>query len=218
MKRTSKFIVAALLLAGGTLFAQDNAQGTEPDGKINRRPGSSVDITVKQAEEITISGKLSLDQGFIALQSDGKNYYLRGINRFAGFIDGLKEGAEVTLKGFAVNTRKEDAVLFMANKLTINGRDYDLVPQFLSDGRRNRAESDAEKNRQVPSGPSYRRYRQHNNRGPQGIPSPGPGMRQRYGRGFNHGMIPRQSPTLRMYRFIPEKRKQENAPLPEGKK
>jgi hypothetical protein len=42
-----------------------------------------------------------LVNGMIAVQSGGKTYYVGGLNRLIGFIDGLKEGASVKLEGYA---------------------------------------------------------------------------------------------------------------------
>ncbi|MDR1900735.1 MAG: hypothetical protein LBQ88_00430 [Treponema sp.] len=237
MKRMGKIIISAvLLLAGGALFAQDNnSQGAEQNGGINRRPRQtpSVNITTRQAEELTISGKLSLVKGRIALQSGGTTYYLAGIDRLMGFIDGLKEGAEVTLEGFALNTQEEGAMLFRTGKLSINGKDYDLVPQLLSDARPDSAgETDAGRNRQGKggNGPRQRGFSMQFNswRHPGMTPPPCPGMTQPYGRNFNHGrqgFTPQRNQfrqELRQYRELKLKelkeKKQEHTPVPEENK
>jgi hypothetical protein len=229
MKRMSKVMISAvLLMAGGALFAQNNSQGTEQGVRINRRPRQpsvSITTTARQAEELTISGKLSLVKGRIAIQSGGTTYYIAGINRFAGFIDGLKEGADVTLKGFAIKTREEDTMLFRAGKLTINGRDYDLVPEFLSDARENEAdETDAEKERQE----KYHRSPRQKNFSRQFYFRNHPGMIHRYGRGVNPGMMLRPGLAPQRNRFRQELRqywelrqedkKQESTIIPEEKR
>ncbi|MDR2096699.1 MAG: IpaC/SipC family type III secretion system effector [Treponema sp.] len=210
MKRMSKVIIAVTLLtAGGTLFAQNNPQGTEQSAGTNRKPGrTSVSITTKtlRPEELTISGKLSLVNGMIAMQSGGTTYYITGIDRLAGFIDGLQEGAEVTLKGFAIKTGKEGAALFRAGKLTINGRDYELVPRFSSDARQDEAgKTDADKDVQKKGSLRHRNFsrRFYFRNHPGMILLPGPGMMQHHGWRFNPGM---------------RQKKQDNTAVPEEKK
>jgi hypothetical protein len=81
---------------------------------------------------VTVSGALSLARGQIVLREDEDIYVIMGLGRFIGFIDGLKEGAEVTLDGFVRTGREDTNIHFLlANKLTIDGREYDdLAPPF----------------------------------------------------------------------------------------
>jgi len=79
-------------------------------------------------ETVTVAGKLALVNGRIAVQSQDAVYYVRGIQRLVGFVDGLKEGAQVSLEGYARNLDRENAKVMMASRLTIGGRSYDLVP------------------------------------------------------------------------------------------
>ena len=79
------------------------------------------------AEMVTIDGTLQLVEGHIAVVTEGKTYFVNGLQRLIGFIDGLKENAELRLEGAAT------AVPFNANarflwvtKLTFNGKTYDL--------------------------------------------------------------------------------------------
>jgi hypothetical protein len=78
-------------------------------------------------EKTTISGALGIAKGAIALKSGNDTYYVMGLNRFIGFIDGLKEGAQVTLEGYALTSpRNGEVKTFRVTKLTLNGKDYDL--------------------------------------------------------------------------------------------
>jgi hypothetical protein len=53
-----------------------------------------------------------------------------GIDRLVGFIDGLKEGAAVSLEGWAFPLpRSENEQIFRAEKLTLNGKEYELGPR-----------------------------------------------------------------------------------------
>jgi hypothetical protein len=106
------------LAAGGVLFAQTR-------DRQNRGPG----FPGAPPEKISISGDLQLIQGMIALNSGNITYYIMGIGRLAGFIDGLKEGASVTLEGYVrAHPRDPETRFFRAVKLTLNGKNYDLSP------------------------------------------------------------------------------------------
>jgi len=80
------------------------------------------------APKTTISGTLGLSNGRISVVSGNITYYVRGLGRFVGFIDGLKEGAQVSLEGYASAPRVEgrSARLFNPVKLTLNGKDYEV--------------------------------------------------------------------------------------------
>ncbi|MDR1099142.1 MAG: hypothetical protein LBL28_01540 [Treponema sp.] len=114
MKRTGFFL--ALLCAAGILFAQT----ANPPG-----PG----FGRGEAEKTAISGNLGISSGMISLESGGTLYYVIGLNRFIGFIDGLKEGAAVSLEGYAFEApRLSGAMLFRVTELRLSGKSYDLSP------------------------------------------------------------------------------------------
>jgi hypothetical protein len=96
------FLLAAII--GGSIFAQSNAPTT------------------------TIRGTLGLSNGRISVVSGNIIYYVRGLERFVGFIDGLKEGAQVSLDGYttapAIEGQKDR--LFYPVKLTLNGKNYEV--------------------------------------------------------------------------------------------
>ncbi|GHV38467.1 hypothetical protein AGMMS49546_08910 [Spirochaetia bacterium] len=78
-------------------------------------------------ETMTLSGALGIRQGRIAIEKEGQTWYVRGLDRFIGFIDGLKEGAVVTLEGRGVKSAREENTGFLqVTKLTLNGKTYDL--------------------------------------------------------------------------------------------
>ena len=101
-----KIVLLCLFTAiiGGSIFAQSNAPTT------------------------TIRGTLGLSNGRVAVVSGNITYYVRGLGRFVGFIDGLKEGAQVSLDGFAsaptVEGQKDR--LFYPVTLTLNGKSYEV--------------------------------------------------------------------------------------------
>jgi len=102
-----KKIVLVCLFAAiicGSVFAQLNTQTT------------------------TIRGTLGLSNGRISVVSGDITYYVTGLARLVGFIDGLKEGAQVSLDGYASAPRVEgqNNRLFYPVKLTLNGKVYEV--------------------------------------------------------------------------------------------
>jgi len=80
------------------------------------------------AEKVTVSGSLAVAHGMPALKSGDVTYLLGGINRFIGFIDGLKEGAQVTIEGSALTSPKNNNLkILRLSKLTLNGKSYDMA-------------------------------------------------------------------------------------------
>jgi hypothetical protein len=78
-------------------------------------------------EKTSVSGTLGIAKGSIALKSGDDTYSVMALNRFVGFIDGLKEGAQVNLEGYAFTVpRNAEGKVFRVTKLTLNGKDYDL--------------------------------------------------------------------------------------------
>jgi hypothetical protein len=115
MKKIVLMCLLAALIAG-SVFAQFN---TQPNAPAN--PPAATPTT-------TIKGTLGLSNGRIAVVSGNITYYVRGLERFVGFIDGLKEGAQVTLEGYAAPARVEGQKerLFHPVKLTLNGKTYEV--------------------------------------------------------------------------------------------
>lgn len=103
MKKTV-FIFLLATAAGGILFAQ-----TPP-------------------ETSTVSGTLGLSAGRIVVKSGTLVYYTRGLERLIGFIDGLKDGAQVTIEGYVpVPVTEGQTERFISPvKLTLNGKSYEV--------------------------------------------------------------------------------------------
>jgi hypothetical protein len=173
MKKITMLFMMVLLAAG--IFAQD------AQTRNNRqRPEAA---PPKPPETVTLSGSLVLVNGRIALQSGSDVYYVTGIQQLIGFVDGLKEGAQVSLEGYSRSFNKtETTKLLLATKLTIGGKSYDLAPE----GR-------------IGNGPQANGPRPDVNRGPtagprgnQGMPcwgAGGPGPR-RQGQGSRNNNRP----------------------------
>jgi hypothetical protein len=88
---------------------------------------SAQNIVRTNVETTTISGKLALVNGLIAVQNGDETYFALGFHHLINFIDGLKEGAEVTLEGYLMPvTLDAENQYFMSTKLTLNGKSYEL--------------------------------------------------------------------------------------------
>jgi len=103
MKKIVLFCLFTAII-GGSVFAQSNTPTT------------------------SITGALGLSNGRISVVSNNITYYVRGLERYVGFIDGLKEGAQVSLEGYASAPTVEGQTdrLFRAVKLTLNGKNYEV--------------------------------------------------------------------------------------------
>ena len=105
MKTLVLFVLLAIF-AGGIIFAQ-----TEP-------------------AMITVNGTLELNDGMILLKSGSATYLTRGLERLVGFIDGLKEGSQVTIEGYTSGPLDGETTNFDRKlrpvKLTHNGKNYEV--------------------------------------------------------------------------------------------
>jgi hypothetical protein len=96
-------------------------------------PGTGWRENSRHREPVSVSGTLVLADGFIALKSGDTLYYTGGLERLVGFVDGLKENAQVRLEGydFSRAARTQDATqpetthFFRVTKLEIDGRSYE---------------------------------------------------------------------------------------------
>jgi hypothetical protein len=73
------------------------------------------------AQAVNIEGTLELQNGQIAVSTGNAFYFVPALTRYIGFIDGIKEGARVSVSGYAYGN-----VLQVA-KITISGKSYDLL-------------------------------------------------------------------------------------------
>jgi hypothetical protein len=95
-----------LLLAGGMVTAGAFAQGWGPAA----------------GQPLTAEGTLQLQNGVIVLASGDTFYAVPGLSRYVGFIEGLKEGARVSIQGYSGGYN-----LIYPSRLTVNGKTYDLA-------------------------------------------------------------------------------------------
>jgi len=133
MKRTVLFFTL-VFCAAALVLAQGNSRrgpGHFPGGP---RPyawgqGSPRNQSPRPSpENVTVSGNLTIAQGMIAVVSGDTTWLVRGLDRYVGFIDGLKEGAQVTLEGYAMSSPRNDKIKSLqVQKMTLNGKDYELA-------------------------------------------------------------------------------------------
>ncbi|MDR0409775.1 MAG: hypothetical protein LBH18_05200 [Spirochaetaceae bacterium] len=83
------------------------------------------------AQTVSVQGTLSLQNGVIALSSGGTIYYVPELSRYVGFIEALKEGAQVKVEGWQTG-----GGYIAPSKLSVGGKDYDFSPAFYGGGRR----------------------------------------------------------------------------------
>jgi hypothetical protein len=71
--------------------------------------------------QTTVEGTLRLHNGQIVVSTGDAIVYVPGLRRHAGFIDGIKEGAHVSVSGFA----RGDVLHPL--RLTVDGRTHELA-------------------------------------------------------------------------------------------
>jgi hypothetical protein len=157
-------------------------------------PGTEWREDFRQREPVSVSGTLVLADGFIALKSADALYYTNGLERLVGFIDGLKENAQVRLEGYDLNrvrasrtpdtSQTETTHFLWVTKLEIDGRSYELS-RIAGGGFPERGSRTFREERGFWSmhgcGPAFGRQGSgRSGRGFDGPPGPGSG---RHGRG-----------------------------------
>jgi hypothetical protein len=86
-------------------------------------------------QTVTVTGTLQLKDGTIAIVNNSQVYYVPSLERYIGFLDGLKEGTQVTLDGYVYNN--PSYTYLQPSKLTMNGKSYDLQPNTFVQGNYN---------------------------------------------------------------------------------
>jgi hypothetical protein len=103
MKKIISFMVIAVLIAG-TVCAQDKAP------RENSR----------QRDIVSVEGNLKLENGIVSVQSGDTVYRIPLLNRYIGFINGLREGAKVSVEGNAFRN------FIMPKKVVIDDKTYEF--------------------------------------------------------------------------------------------
>ncbi|MDR1971183.1 MAG: hypothetical protein LBQ46_04615 [Treponema sp.] len=130
MKRIA-ILTLGLLVLGTFLYAQ----GKDPRPGDHRRIERS---RLPALEQMTLTGTLGLRRGAIVLETGEAAWYVPALHRFTGFIEGLKEGAAVTLEGWGAKIPRSqgtaDTGFLRVSKLTLNGKDYEVGPSAPEGG------------------------------------------------------------------------------------
>ncbi|MCL2006931.1 MAG: hypothetical protein FWG77_02480 [Treponema sp.] len=71
-------------------------------------------------ETTRVEGTLQLQQGQIAISTGTTSFFIPMLNRYIGFVDGLREGARVTVTGYTYGN-----VIHLTH-FSVGGREYDL--------------------------------------------------------------------------------------------
>ena len=124
MKKLIILLIIAVLIAG-TVSAQpirDQRNPTPKDNpeqlKDNPQSGSR---RAREARSVSVEGVLKLEKGFVAVETDGTVYYVPMLNRYIGFITGLREGEKVSVEGYEFRN------MIRPVKVTIAGKSYDFM-------------------------------------------------------------------------------------------
>ena len=130
MKRNVLFILLVFGLVGMAWAQGWPRMRPDPAPKSD---GSKPHRELPAAETVTVSGGLIVAYGSPAVKSGDVTYLVKGINRLVGFVDGLKEGAQVTVEGPAITSPRDSKLkVLRPAKLTLNGKTYDLAPLAFS--------------------------------------------------------------------------------------
>lgn len=75
----------------------------------------------REVNTVTVDGTLKLENGFVAVQSGDSVYLVPMLNRYIGFITGLREGARVSVEGRGFRNFIQPATV------TIDGTAYNFA-------------------------------------------------------------------------------------------
>ncbi|MCL2759083.1 MAG: hypothetical protein FWD22_02610 [Treponema sp.] len=140
MKKIFIFLLVSILIAG-TVSAQaireqqadessrartEQRREAAPQGRNNQQRNANPQTRNSREGEINlvkVEGTLKLERGLVAIESGNSTYFVPMLNRYIGFIGGLKEGARVTVEGRGFRNA------IQPTKVTIDGKTYDFFPQ-----------------------------------------------------------------------------------------
>ena len=74
----------------------------------------------QQPQSVSVNGTLQLQNGQIVVVNGNTFYYVPTLQRYVGFIDGLREGARISIDGFV------NGNFMVPTKLNLNGKTYDF--------------------------------------------------------------------------------------------
>jgi hypothetical protein len=130
MKKAIIFLIIAILIAG-TISAQPIRDQRNPAPKENSeqlKDNPQSGSRRREARSVSVEGVLKLEKGFVAVESANTVYYVPMLNRYIGFITGLREGEKVSVEGY------ERRNMIRPTKVTIDGKSYDFVARDRGQG------------------------------------------------------------------------------------
>jgi hypothetical protein len=122
------FMVKRILLIAFLAFGIAALASAQHWGWSGNGWGHFPGVQAPVVEQVTVSGALTIVQGSLAVKSGDSTYLVPGLLRYAGFIDSLKDGAQVILEGSATTSAYDAKTkMLWVSKLNIGGKDYDLT-------------------------------------------------------------------------------------------
>jgi hypothetical protein len=142
MKRIFTLLLFAVLITGivsaqgirdrqkdGKLGTRNERQrGNNSPAKNNRQNRDGIKAEIKS---LSVEGTLKLEKGFIAVESGDTVYLVPMLTRYIGFIEGLKEGAKVSVEGLGFRQ------MIMPKKITLGEKTYDFPANIMGNRSRN---------------------------------------------------------------------------------
>jgi hypothetical protein len=132
MKKIIISLIIVVLIVG-TVFAQpimeerNSAPKVRPE-RLNDANPQSRNNRVREGKSVSVEGTLKLEKGFVAVESANTVYYVPMLNRYIGFITGLREGEKVSVEGY------ERKNMIRPTKVTIDGKSYDFIARDRGQG------------------------------------------------------------------------------------
>ena len=83
--------------------------------------GNEWGTPVQPNQAISITGTLQLQNGVIAVVSGSTTYLVPILTQYIGFIEGLREGAQISIDGYFYGSYVQPT------KVTLNGKAYDFA-------------------------------------------------------------------------------------------
>jgi len=121
MKRLSILLVIAVLFTG-SIFAQERGSRSEMKNRQERpNPGNQQGFEKIQREIVKVEGIIKIEKDFIMIESGESKYFVPMFNRYIRSIEGIKDGAKVSVEGYNFRNMIHPA------KAEIDGKSYIFV-------------------------------------------------------------------------------------------
>ena len=122
MKKLGLLMMILISVAGMAFAQSGRAPGRGAAPGWGGPSGWSGEARGTRPESTTISGTIQMQLGHIVVVSGANTYFVPSLRRHVAFIQGLTEGAQVSLQGFL-----SENFLFPTS-ITIAGETHSLVP------------------------------------------------------------------------------------------